>query len=129
MPLSSLFSFPPTPLFSALASRVGWPNLVAAYFKSKYNALTVKKGNELRLTCDAFGEKPMSISWSKDRIPFDPSNEPRYHLVKEDTIEGFSVSLRMVNVDRRDNSLFTCTAANAFGKDEYNIQVIVQGIY
>lgn len=89
--------------------------------------MTAKRGSEQQLSCEALGEKPLSISWSKDRIPFDPTNEPRYHLVKEDTVDGLTVSLRMVSVDRRDNSLFTCTASNPFGRDEYNIQLIVQG--
>lgn len=88
---------------------------------------TVRKGEQLDLRCEAFGEKPIAITWSKDRIPFDPAIELRYNAIKDDTRDGVSALLRIVNVDRRDNSVFTCTAGNPYGKDTSDVQVIVQG--
>lgn len=36
--------------------------------------------------------------------------------------------LHIKSADRSDSALYTCTALNAYGKDEYNIQVILQGM-
>lgn len=52
-------------------------NVVAAHFKGKFRAQTLKKGESANLFCEAFGEKPINILWSKDRQPFDPSTDPR----------------------------------------------------
>ncbi len=91
----------------------------------------------------------MSITLAKDRMqleidgssggggngpPAHPSGiieqtlrtDSRYRLVRKPREDGYSLLVRVVSVDRRDSSLFTCLAANAFGKDEYNFQLIVQ---
>lgn len=44
------------------------------------------------------------------------------------TDEGVTSEVFIQSADRRDSSLFTCVAENSFGKDEMNIQIIVQGI-
>lgn len=80
------------------------------------------------IVCDAFGEIPISIVLTKDRMQFDPNLEPRYELIRNELFDRFSITLRIVDCDRRDSALFTCIAANQYGKDEYNVQVIVQGI-
>lgn len=54
---------------------------VAAHFKEKFKALTLTRGQSATLTCRAVGEKPMKISWSKDKHPFNPSFEPRYVII------------------------------------------------
>lgn len=43
------------------------------------------------------------------------------------TDEGITSEVHITSADRRDSSLFTCLAENTFGKDEMNIQIIVQG--
>ena len=43
------------------------------------------------------------------------------------TDEGVTSEVHIQSADRRDSSLFTCVAQNAYGKDEMNIQIIVQG--
>lgn len=61
-------------------------------------------------------------------MPFEPRNyEMRYQLTEFETVHGLLHRLQIQSSDRRDSALFTCTASNAFGKDEYNVQVIVQG--
>ena len=96
-------------------------------FRSAFHAVTVKKGDDVNLNCDPHGEKPMTITWSKDRMPFDPAIDPRYELRYRDSSNGMTVLLKIKGADRRDSSLLTCTASNNFGRSEYNLQVIVQG--
>ena len=104
----------------------------------------------MTVNCDALGEKPILISWSKDRLPFDPRMvDGRYDLITNrdgttnndqdggntksgDQKNGLPVTSAQVKIksaDRRDSALFTCTASNKFGRAEYNLQVIVQGMF
>ena len=108
----------------------------------------------------------MTLSWSKDRIPFQPAKEARYSLTEQTSgqqrpagrstaaeelqqspkdepparnalgrlsalqkqhSQSYINILEINQTDRRDSALFTCIASNLYGKDEYNVQIIVQG--
>ena len=128
---------------------------VPAHFRSKFSAQTVQKGETIEFGCDAFGEAPLLIQLAKDRMQLDMNDaviigsslsisgtnsatttiseqtlrtDGRYRLIRKPRPDGYSLVVKIVSVDRRDSSLFTCLASNAFGKDEYNFQLIVQGI-
>ncbi|KAL1423863.1 hypothetical protein MTO96_020778 [Rhipicephalus appendiculatus] len=75
---------------------------VAAHFERKFHALTVRRGDNVALTCRAVGEPPITVTWLRDRHAFSPAMEPR------------------------DSSLFSCFAENAYGRDDTNFQVVVQ---
>lgn len=159
---------------------------VPAHFKNSFSAETIRKGDNVRIVCEAFGEDPVTINWTKDRIPFQPTKEPRYSLIeqtggqqqlssnsrslllstniatiddqpvykeqstsKDDQLTSTSIRLNSLNrlnalqnlkhthsfinileinrTDRRDSALFSCIASNLYGKDEFNVQIIVQG--
>lgn len=40
---------------------------MAAHFTTKFHAEIVKKGQDATLSCQAFGERPLNIVWTKDR--------------------------------------------------------------
>lgn len=100
---------------------------MAAEFKNKFHAETVKRMQDARLQCDAMGDQPLTINWTKDKLLFNPREDPRYELIENFTNKGLSAELIIHGTDRRDSALFTCTASNAYGVDEYNIQLIMQG--
>jgi len=90
--------------------------------------VTAKKGEDVTLNCDPLGEKPITMTWSKDRMPFDPAIDVRYELRYRDTsVTGGGLSLKIKGVDRRDSCLLTCIASNNFGRAEFNLQLIIQG--
>ncbi|XP_075543760.1 cell adhesion molecule Dscam1-like [Dermacentor variabilis] len=99
---------------------------VAAHFERKFQALTVRRGDSVVLTCRAIGEQPITVTWTKDRHGFNPALEPRYAVEEKPGIEGFEYIVRIPSVDRRDSSLFSCYAENAYGRDDTNFQVVVQ---
>ncbi|RWS28200.1 Down syndrome cell adhesion molecule-like protein [Leptotrombidium deliense] len=99
---------------------------VAAHFEKKFETQTVKKGDDVSLSCKAMGEKIIKILWSKDRQPINANNEPRYTFEEEEGDEFSKSIIRIASVDRRDSALFTCSAHNTFGKDSTNFQVLVQ---
>jgi Down syndrome cell adhesion protein len=112
-------------LFSLLNAR----NTVSAHFKSKFRAETVRKGQEANLKCEAEGDRPLTITWFRDKVPFNPRESPngKYDITETQTPTGFTSEIVIRSTDRRDSSLFTCRASNAYGEDETNIQVIMQG--
>lgn len=96
----------------------------------------VRKGHNIRLKCDALGDKPIGITWTRDKQKIDAaatgstigssSLDGRYELSESITNKGVASEILIKRVDRRDSSLFTCLASNAFGYDDTNIQLIVQ---
>ncbi|RWS11782.1 Down syndrome cell adhesion molecule-like protein Dscam2, partial [Dinothrombium tinctorium] len=61
---------------------------VAAHFESKFRAETVRKAHEVRLKCESIGDKPLTISWLKDKLAFNPHEDPRYELSESYKVEG-----------------------------------------
>lgn len=100
---------------------------VAAHFKSKFRAETVRKGHEASIKCEAEGDRPITISWMKDKSPLSSKDEPRYELIESATKEGVTSTLLIRAADRRDSALFTCVTFNSYGGDDTNIQLIMQG--
>lgn len=99
---------------------------VAAYFKAKFSALALKKGDNAQLQCQAFGELPITITWRKDRQSFEHPSDPRYEIQQIEQEDSILSTLIIKSIDRRDSALFTCLAVNAYGQDDTNIQLIIQ---
>ncbi|KAK8787941.1 hypothetical protein V5799_022284 [Amblyomma americanum] len=99
---------------------------VAAHFERKFQALTVRRGDNVALTCRAVGEPPITVTWTRDRHAFNPEMEPRYVVEEKPGDEALEYVLRIPSADRRDSSLFSCYAENAYGRDDTNFQVVVQ---
>ena len=119
--------------------------IVPAYFKNKFSSQTIRQGESVEFSCEANGESPIDIQISKDQtvLEFVPRNDDyakvdsvvkilhsdnRYRMERKLRNDHVFYSVRIEQVDRRDSSLFTCVASNPYGKDEYNFQLIVQGI-
>lgn len=98
-----------------------------AHFKDEFRVETARKSSQLTIKCSALGDKPMTVQWKKDGQPFAVGSDKRYQVSETISDKGISSQLKVDSADRRDSSLFTCTAGNGFGSDETNIQVIVQG--
>ncbi|XP_076325900.1 cell adhesion molecule Dscam1-like [Tachypleus tridentatus] len=99
---------------------------VPAYFTNKFKAETIQKGKLLCITCKMFGDHPLRVQWKKDGKHLDLRFNRRYDITRTLTDDGMSSQLQVQSADRRDSSLYTCVGSNSYGKDEMNIQVMVQ---
>ncbi|KAH9406242.1 hypothetical protein TYRP_013848, partial [Tyrophagus putrescentiae] len=99
---------------------------VAAHFETKFRTETVHRGLEARIKCSAVGDKPITISWFKDKAPFLVNEDNRYDLIETILNEGIKSELIIRNSDRRDGGLYTCLTSNSYGRDDTNVQLIVQ---
>ncbi|XP_042867937.1 Down syndrome cell adhesion molecule-like protein Dscam2 isoform X1 [Penaeus japonicus] len=95
-------------------------------FKIQYRNQTARRGEDAVLECEAGGETPIGILWSKDKHSVDQTSEPRYTIREE--MRGGSVhsSLSIKTTDRTDSAVYTCVATNAFGSADTNINLIIQ---
>ncbi|RWS27172.1 Down syndrome cell adhesion molecule-like protein Dscam2 [Leptotrombidium deliense] len=100
--------------------------VIAAHFDSKFRADTARKGQEVRLKCQAVGDKPLTINWLKDKLTFTPQEDPRYELNEIDSSDGLVSEIYIRNTDRRDSALYSCITSNSYGHDDTNIQLIMQ---
>lgn len=121
-----------------------------AHFKEEFRVETVAKSSPLTITCEAIGDKPLTISWKKDGQAFvvpstssptasgngnttrtvsasSSHGDRRYTITETLTDTGLTSTVKVDSADRRDSSLYTCLTSNAYGSDEINLQVIVQG--
>ncbi|XP_075543789.1 cell adhesion molecule Dscam1-like [Dermacentor variabilis] len=99
---------------------------VAAHFKVSYQALRVNKGEQARLICEAYGEKPLTITWKKDNMILDHRYISSFTQDDTPTPDGLTSSLLFAATERSDSGLYTCLTTNKFGKDETNIKLLVQ---
>ncbi|KAH8026100.1 hypothetical protein HPB51_015449 [Rhipicephalus microplus] len=108
--------------------QIRWKKMILpAFFKSQFSSQNVQKGEDVRIRCEAFGEKPINITWTKDRQVLNFQAETRYKETTTTLPEHVVSEVHIKSADRRDSSLFTCMASNAYGRDETNFQVVVQG--
>lgn len=82
----------------------------------------MRRGDSFQLNCRAIGEPPLVVTWTRDRQPFSPNLEPRYVVQELNTKEVLEYKIHVATAERRDSSLFSCYAENAFGRDDTNFQ-------
>ncbi|XP_069971593.1 cell adhesion molecule Dscam1 [Penaeus vannamei] len=104
-----------------------------AHFPEKMGREVVRIGQTAVLRCPARGDRPIDILWSVDGRRLDPHADPRWaHKdsrieVREEVIDGGLTSeLALTSAARSHSATYTCHAANAFGRDTRNIELVVQ---
>ncbi|XP_021350944.1 leucine-rich repeats and immunoglobulin-like domains protein 2 [Mizuhopecten yessoensis] len=71
--------------------------------------VTVKAGHTARLQCAATGQPNPIIKWNKDGDDFPAARERRVHVMTADDV------FFIVEVNRKDEGVYSCTAKNAAG--------------
>ncbi|KAL3204029.1 hypothetical protein MRX96_011858 [Rhipicephalus microplus] len=100
---------------------------VPPYFTEEFETKTVRSKDDVTISCEVFGETPLTVTWSKDRKPFGDLALPRFVLQEDTTAEGIVSKVFIPSVSREDSGVFACEATNSYGKKDRTIQLIVQG--
>ncbi|CAN7981007.1 unnamed protein product, partial [Ixodes pacificus] len=104
---------------------------VGPNFDTKFRSEAVQRGGPARLRCEAQGDPPVTLTWAKDGQSLGPPSIDKRYTFREDPTSSprraISI-LEISSVERRDAALFTCRASNAYGGDDLNIKLIVQGL-
>ncbi|XP_054723240.1 cell adhesion molecule DSCAM-like [Uloborus diversus] len=99
--------------------------IVPAHFKRKFEVQNVRRGETATLKCEAVGDKPLSITWTKDKAEIDFKKHTRLEKFDRDVEKGLSSELIIRTADRKDGALYGCLAKNEYGTDERNIKLLV----
>ncbi|XP_076339611.1 cell adhesion molecule Dscam1-like isoform X2 [Tachypleus tridentatus] len=99
---------------------------VPAHTEKNFIINTVKEGESITLECRARGENPIDITWTMNRVRFNPASNLRYIFKETEKPKGKVSTIIITSVSRSDSGLFVCSVENAFGKGETVFQVVVQ---
>ncbi|OTF83836.1 cell adhesion molecule-like protein [Euroglyphus maynei] len=96
--------------------------------EQKFTTETVIRGQTASLQCRSDGDPILTAEWKRDMQPIQSSNQ--HYVIKEDQSQlkrtSITSYLEIIDTNRLDSALFTCTISNPFGTDICNIQLIVQ---
>uniref|UniRef100_T1IIC3 Down syndrome cell adhesion molecule n=1 Tax=Strigamia maritima TaxID=126957 RepID=T1IIC3_STRMM len=99
---------------------------VPAYFDARNVNQTVRKSNDATLKCEAGGDPPIKIMWTRNRERINFKLEPALSMREFATSTGLASELVVHKTERSDASTFSCVATNAYGHDEKLIDLTVQ---
>ncbi|XP_049273057.1 Down syndrome cell adhesion molecule-like protein 1 homolog isoform X4 [Rhipicephalus sanguineus] len=80
------------------------------------------------MKCQATGDQPLSIAWSKGSVKLDKRTSARYEVFETLTPDGLISELVIRDTDRSDGALYTCHTQNKYGKDDRKVKLIVQEV-
>lgn len=103
----------------------------APNFVQNFEVIRVKEGERALLVCDVSGDEPIKIVWSREGKVLSNSFSSASKHVTEESTGGDGMSrtgkLFVDSVRVSDSSLYICTASNPYGKDQKNVQLVIQG--
>lgn len=101
---------------------------VPARFEEKSAVVTARRTEVTRMKCQATGDQPLSIAWSKGTVKLDKRTSARYEVFETLTPDGLVSELVIRDTDRSDGALYTCHTQNKYGKDDRKVKLIVQEV-
>ncbi|XP_035706801.1 Down syndrome cell adhesion molecule-like protein Dscam2 isoform X3 [Folsomia candida] len=102
----------------------------APRIRSRPQKEMVRRGETVRLRCEAEGDEPIRISWVAKGISLNDTKDPRFATIRHPASTGSGspsiseLTIRDISIDDRGD--FECTAVNPFGHDSFRIYVLVQ---
>jgi len=73
--------------------------------------LTAIKGESIEIVCEAFGDQPIVIVWSKSGQEIETGKDLRYTFQESITEKGTIAKLKIKSALRLDSTLFTITVS------------------
>ena len=105
-----------------------FPLTAPPHFEIKLRNQTARLADPAVLVCEARGEQPITITWSRNGETMNTREpSPRYTIRQQKTDGGSTSDLSLQETSRRDSATYTCLASNPFGQDNTTINLIVQG--
>ncbi|XP_040074519.1 Down syndrome cell adhesion molecule-like protein Dscam2 [Ixodes scapularis] len=98
---------------------------VPAKFAEKHSVVTARRGENARLVCDAQGDQPLTVTWSKGATKIDRAGSTRLEIFETMTESGLRSELFISSTERSDGAVYTCRADNEFGRDERTSKLLV----
>uniref|UniRef100_T1J836 Down syndrome cell adhesion molecule-like protein Dscam2 n=1 Tax=Strigamia maritima TaxID=126957 RepID=T1J836_STRMM len=110
---------------AGLSKRVHLKVKVPVKFDVKYRHQTIKRGADAALICQVRGDSPVQLTWQVNERDIDAKTERRYDVKETLLKNGLISELRIRHVEREDTATFSCSAKNAYGRDDTSIQLLI----
>ncbi|XP_071517586.1 cell adhesion molecule Dscam2-like isoform X2 [Panulirus ornatus] len=86
----------------------------------------VKVGGRATLTCEAHGDDPLTLTWTRGTAPLPPI--PRYEVSEREVETGRVSELVLRNTHLSDSGTYVCTASNTHGSLTADFHLLVQDV-
>ncbi|KAL4716781.1 hypothetical protein ACJJTC_001937, partial [Scirpophaga incertulas] len=86
--------------------------------------MTAKLGQHVTIECQAKGDDPIRIMWTRNSKPINPLTQ-RVKISEAKTDEGLTSTLELLQTETEDGALYQCRAGNPFGADVYSVDLII----
>ncbi|XP_063631935.1 cell adhesion molecule Dscam2-like [Cydia splendana] len=89
-------------------------------FDTVLRNMTAKLGQQVTIECQAKGDDPIRIMWTRNEKPINPLTQ-RVKISEAKTDEGITSVLELLQTETSDAALYQCRAGNPFGADVYSV--------
>ncbi|CAH2101996.1 unnamed protein product [Euphydryas editha] len=110
-----------TPLSKTIFVAINEP----ARFEVTSHNVSARRDAGATLACEARGDAPLRLTWSRDGSPLDLSTY-RLSISEAKTDSGLRSQLYISRTDRHDSGVYKCQAVNAYGHSDHYIYLSVQ---
>ncbi|XP_026497731.2 cell adhesion molecule Dscam2-like [Vanessa tameamea] len=86
--------------------------------------LTAKLGQHVTIECQAKGDDPIRIMWTRNGKPINPLTQ-RVKISEAKTDDGMASILEMLQTETSDGALYQCKAGNPFGADVFSVHLTI----
>lgn len=84
----------------------------------------MKKGTKARLFCNATGDQPLTIQWTKSNVKLEKLGSS-YEIIDVSSDDGVKSELFIQSAQISDAAVYKCFAENEHGKDEKTVKLDV----
>ncbi|VVD02990.1 unnamed protein product [Leptidea sinapis] len=93
-------------------------------FDTSSRNLTAKLGQEVVLECQAKGDDPIRMMWTRNGKPINPLTQ-RVKISEVKTEDGMTGILELLQTEPSDGALYQCKAGNPYGADVYSVHLTI----
>ncbi|KAG6451035.1 hypothetical protein O3G_MSEX006892 [Manduca sexta] len=86
--------------------------------------LTAKLGQHVTIECQAKGDDPIRIMWTRNGKPINPLTQ-RIKISEMKTEDGMTNILELLQTETSDGALYQCRAGNPFGADVFSVHLTI----
>ncbi|XP_049880957.1 Down syndrome cell adhesion molecule-like protein Dscam2 [Pectinophora gossypiella] len=86
--------------------------------------LTAKLGQHVSVECQAKGDDPIRIMWTRNGKPINPLTQ-RVKISEVKSEDGLTSILELLQTETSDGALYQCRAGNPFGADVYSVHLTI----
>ncbi|XP_026316076.1 Down syndrome cell adhesion molecule-like protein Dscam2 [Hyposmocoma kahamanoa] len=84
--------------------------------------MTSKLGQHVSIECQAKGDDPIRIMWTRNGNPINPLTQ-RVKISEVKTEDGMTSILELLQTETSDGALYQCKASNPYGADVYSVHL------